>query len=110
MTIVNRRAALAGISVAAASGAIGEAGASQNLQPTRGALGSTEIGPRNVARDLQNPDLLTPPPTDKGLVPNLRFSFSDAHMDLREGSWSREVTKRELRIATELAAVNRRLA
>lgn len=36
----------------------------------------------------------------------MRFSFSDAHMQLNHGGWSREVTVRELPIATTLAGVN----
>ena len=60
-------------------------------------------------RDAENPDVFVPPSTDKGLVPNLRFSFADAHMNLQDGGWSREVTQRELPIATEMAGVNRRL-
>ncbi|GAA0355421.1 oxalate decarboxylase family bicupin [Bacillus horti] len=71
--------------------------------------GATDLGPRNVMRDLQNPNLLVPPATDSGTVPNLRFSFSDTHMRLEYGGWSREVTKRELPIATTLAGVNMRL-
>ena len=47
-----------------------------------------------------------PPGTDAGSVPNLRFSFADAHPRLEEGGWSREVTQRELPIATALAGVN----
>jgi oxalate decarboxylase len=53
--------------------------------------------------------VFVPPSTDKGLVPNLRFSFADAHMNLQDGGWSREVTQRELPIATEMAGVNMRL-
>jgi oxalate decarboxylase len=33
-----------------------------------------------MTRDMQNPDLLMPPSTDHGTLPNLRFSFSDLHM------------------------------
>ena len=50
-----------------------------------------------------------PPPTDAGSVPNLRFSFADAHKRIEDGGWAREVTERELPIATELAGVNMRL-
>lgn len=66
-------------------------------------------GPRNYARDKQNPDMLVPPKTDAGTVPNLKFSFSDTHMRIGDGGWSREVTKRELPIATTSASVNMRL-
>lgn len=46
------------------------------------------------------------PETDAGSVPNLRFSFSDAYLRAEAGGWSREVTVRELPIATTLAGVD----
>ena len=52
-------------------------------EPIRATKGSTDIGPRDPARDAENPDVLVPPSTAKGLVPNLRFSFADAHMNLQ---------------------------
>jgi oxalate decarboxylase len=56
-----------------------------------------------------NPDLFTPPATDSGTVPNLRFSFTDTHNRRSEGGWAREVTQRELPIATTLAGVDMHL-
>jgi oxalate decarboxylase len=47
-----------------------------------------------------------PPPTDAGNVPNLRFSFADAYRRVEHGGWAREVTVRELPVATSLAGVN----
>lgn len=79
-------------------------------QPQYDGLGATDPGPRNVMLDRQNPSLLTPPTTDHGTLPNLKFSFSAAHNRLSEGGWAREVTERELPIATTLAGVNMRLA
>jgi oxalate decarboxylase len=79
-------------------------------QPIRNdGAGATDFGPRDVMRDMENPDMLVPPVTDAGLIPNLKFSFSDTHMHLNHGGWSREVTVRELPIATTLAGVNMRL-
>lgn len=78
-------------------------------EPQEGDRGGTEDGPRDVMRERENPDLLTPPITDSGTVPNLRFSFADAHMRLETGGWTREVTIRELPIATTLCGVNMRL-
>lgn len=76
-------------------------------QPIRGdGAGGIDRGPRDIMRDRQNPDMLVPPKTDNGLLPNLRFSFSDTHMQLNMGGWSREITRRELPIATTLAGVN----
>ena len=78
-------------------------------QPQRPGHGGTDPGPRNLARDRQNPDLLVPPSTDHGTLPNLRFSFSDAHMRQETGGWTRQVTVRELGIAKTVAGVNMRL-
>jgi oxalate decarboxylase len=78
-------------------------------QPIRDSQGGLDTGPRNVELDRQNPDLLVPPPTDAGTVPNLKFSFSMAHNRLSGGGWAREVTQRELPIATTLSGVNMKL-
>ncbi|GAA4232136.1 oxalate decarboxylase [Streptosporangium album] len=78
-------------------------------QPQRNGQGGVDTGPRNIELDIQNPDLLTPPVTDRGTVPNLKFSFSMAHTRIEEGGWTREVTARELPIATTLAGVDMHL-
>jgi oxalate decarboxylase len=78
-------------------------------QPIRGGFGASILGPRNTPMERENPDLLVPPQTDSGTVPNLRYSFDAAHNRLLPGGWAREVTQRELPIATELAGVNMRL-
>jgi oxalate decarboxylase len=95
--------------VAAAATESHAAGAHEMTEPIKATKGATDLGPRDQVRDAENPDILVPPSTDKGLVPNLRFSFADAHMNLQDGGWSREVTQRELPIATEMAGVNMRL-
>ena len=82
----------------------------QNVpQPQSNGLGGTDPGPRNVELDRQNPDILTPPATDSGTLPNLKFSFGLAHNRLEKGGWARQVTVREMPIATTLAGVNMRL-
>lgn len=68
--------------------------------------GALDLGPRDLRRDEENPDMLVPPATDHGLLPNLRFSFSDAHMDIKPGGWSREITKRELPVSDTFAIVD----
>jgi oxalate decarboxylase len=78
-------------------------------QPQRPGHGGTDPGPRNLTRDRQNPDMLVPPATDHGTLPNLRFSFSDSHMRLESGGWTRQVTVRELGVSKDIAGVNMRL-
>src|SRR3954453_22834399 len=79
------------------------------MEPIRNGSGASILGPRNEAVELENPDHLAPPATDSRTVPNLKFSFAAAHNRLLTGGWAREVTTRELPIATELAGVNMRL-
>lgn len=81
----------------------------QHPQPIRGDCGASILGPRNVALEAENPDLLASPSTDSGTIPNLKFSFAAARNRLLTGGWAREVTVRELPVATELAGVNMRL-
>jgi oxalate decarboxylase len=82
----------------------------QPPQPSRGpGHGGTDPGPRDLIRDEENPDLLNPPSTDHGTLPNLRFSFADAHMRQESGGWTRQVTVRELGISNTIAGVNMRL-
>jgi oxalate decarboxylase len=78
-------------------------------EPIRSNLGASILGPRNLPLERENPDQLAAPRTDSGTVPNLKFSFSAAHNRLLTGGWAREITTRELPVATELAGVNMRL-
>lgn len=81
----------------------------QLIQPIVGHLGANIVGPRNPAVEAQNPDILIPPLTDNGGLPNLKFPFAMAHNRLEDGGWAREVTIREMGVMEELAAVNMRL-
>jgi oxalate decarboxylase len=78
-------------------------------QPIRGDCGAPILGPRNLPLERENPDLLASPYTDAGTIPNLKFSFTSARNRLVTGGWGREVTVRELPVATQLAGVNMRL-
>ena len=84
---------------------------SNEPQPIRSdGAGALDLAPRNSERAKQLPDTLVPPATDFGLIPNLKFSFADAHMTLKPGGWSREITIRELPVDETLAIVNMNLS
>ena len=84
---------------------------SNEPQPIRSdGAGALDLAPRNSERAKQLPDTLVPPATDFGLIPNLKFSFADAHMTLKPGGWSREITSRELPVDETLAIVNMNLS
>src|SRR6476659_2697099 len=78
-------------------------------EPIRGTWGASILGPRNIAVERENPDLLASPETDAGTVPNLKFSYSPARNRLSSGGWARAVTVRELPVATKMAGANMRL-
>ncbi|MFB9980440.1 oxalate decarboxylase family bicupin [Mesorhizobium kowhaii] len=81
----------------------------QKGDPIASGRGGTNPGPMNPSRIAQNPDLMVPPSTDAGGLPNLRFSFDDAHIRLSGGGWTRQVTARELGVSKDIAGVNMRL-
>jgi oxalate decarboxylase len=111
MSDVTRRRLLAGgAALAASAGAARLAIAQSGLpQPERGGEGATILGPRNEPLERENPDSLAPPSSDAGQMPNLKFSFDAAHTRLTAGGWTRQVTVRELPIATTIAGVGMRL-
>ena len=77
--------------------------------PQRNGDGTSILGPRNRDRERQNPDLVRPPSTDHGTMPNYRWSFADSHIRIEEGGWTRQTTIRELPTSIEIAGVNMRL-
>ncbi|KAK4660079.1 hypothetical protein QC762_116000 [Podospora pseudocomata] len=77
--------------------------------PWRNGDGASVLGPWNRERARQNPDLVRPPSTDSGNIPNLRWSFVDSHIRIEEGGWTRQTTIHELPTSIELAGVNMRL-
>ena len=66
-------------------------------------------GPHDPLREQENKDLVNPPATDNGTLPNLRYSFSDAHIRRSSGGWTRQVTNRELGVSKTIAGVDMRL-
>jgi len=112
MDEVSRRAMLAATAAGGVLTLAASAGAQAGdavPQPQRPGHGGTDPGPRNLARDRQNPDLLVPPSTDHGTLPNMRFSFADAHVRQETGGWTRQITVRELGVSKDVAGVNMRL-
>ena len=82
---------------------------SADPQPIVDGRGGTILGPRNVPIELENPDVLVSPVTDAGTIPNLKFPYAMARNRVLSGGWAREITVRELPVATEIAGVDMRL-
>lgn len=106
MSSPTRRALLAGAAVAGFATA---AAAQDASNPIVGNKGGTILGPRNPDISAENKNFLHPPGTDHGSIPNLHYAFADTHVKMSQGGWSREVTVRELPVATSIAGVNMRL-
>jgi oxalate decarboxylase len=69
----------------------------------------TTPGPRNAPLARENRDMLAPPVTDAGSLPNLKFSFDISHTRVTDGGWARQVTVDDLPIATTIAGVDMKL-
>lgn len=65
-------------------------GTDSNPTAVRGKMGASILGPQNRLLDLMNPDLLAPPSTDSGQVPNVKWPFSMSHNRLANGGWARQ--------------------
>ena len=72
--------------------------------------GALDLGPRNITLDAQNPDMNVPPATDRGLLPNLKFSFGNTHRIIQPGGWSRAITKRALPISATFPLIDMNLS
>ena len=53
--------------------------------PLRGGEGADILGPRNLDRERQAPDMVRPPSTDHGTMPNMKWSFADSHTRIEVG-------------------------
>lgn len=58
--------------------------------PERGTLGASIIGPTNDVLVEQNPDLIAPPTTDAGSIPNAKWPMSLSANRLATGGWARQ--------------------
>lgn len=51
----------------------------QQPLPFRNGKGANILGPRNYDRERQNSDIVKPPSTDHGSMPNMKWSFANSH-------------------------------
>ncbi|CAO1633789.1 unnamed protein product [Parajaminaea phylloscopi] len=79
-------------------------------EPIRGNKGAPFLWLSNSDIDRQNLDALDPPPTDAGVVPNLKWSFSLSHTRLLKGGWVRHQTVTDLPSSKHISAAEQRLA
>jgi oxalate decarboxylase len=66
-------------------------------------------GGTNHQIDLTNPDNLAQQPTDAGVVPNLKWSFSDSKARIFNGGWTREQVVTDLPSSPDIAAAQQHL-
>ncbi|KAK8022264.1 Bicupin- oxalate decarboxylase/oxidase [Apiospora rasikravindrae] len=81
-----------------------------NGQPNDGkGKGAIFSGGTNKAIDLQNPDNLGQQSTDNGVVPNLKWSFSDSRTRILRGGWVREQVITDLPVSVDISAAQQHL-
>lgn len=66
-------------------------------------------GGTNHELDLQNPDNLGQQSTDNGVVPNLKWSFSDSKTRILKGGWVREQVIQDLPQSHDISAAQQHL-
>ncbi|KAM0266869.1 hypothetical protein ACHAPA_006438 [Fusarium lateritium] len=71
--------------------------------------GAVLLGGTNKELDLQNPDNLGQQPTDNGVVPNLKWSFSDSKTRLLKGGWVREQVIQDLPSSHDISGAQQHL-
>ncbi|KAM0323830.1 hypothetical protein ACHAPQ_008540 [Fusarium lateritium] len=71
--------------------------------------GAVLLGGTNKELDLQNPDNLGRQPTDNGVVPNLKWSFSDSKTRLLKGGWVREQVIQDLPSSHDISGAQQHL-
>ncbi|KKY29665.1 putative oxalate decarboxylase [Diaporthe ampelina] len=79
-------------------------------QPIDGAgRGGPILGGTNHQLDLQNPSNLGQQPTDSGVVPNLKWSFSQSRTRISAGGWTRKQTITDLPASHDMSAAQQHL-
>jgi oxalate decarboxylase len=109
MPLTPRRDLLTGLALGAAGMIAAQASAAEPEPSRAPGIGGTDPGPRDPVRAAENPDIINPPATDHGTLPNLRFSYADSHIRQSSGGWTRQITVRELGVSKAIAGVNMRL-
>ncbi|PKK51297.1 hypothetical protein CI102_3892 [Trichoderma harzianum] len=71
--------------------------------------GAPFSGGTNHQLDLQNPSNLGQQSTDNGVVPNLKWSFSDSRTRILKGGWVREQVVTDLPASHDIAAAQQHL-
>lgn len=110
MNSTSRREVLGSLALGATVLAGAQGARAAGVDPSRKAgIGGTDPGPIDPMREGENPDIVNPPATDHGTLPNLRFSYADSHVRQESGGWTRQITERELGVSKPIAGVNMRL-
>lgn len=70
---------------------------------------SLPLGKQNAPIYDENPDSVTPPPTDHNNIASFKYPFAFAHKRVQPGGWTRQVTVADLPVSKTIAGVQMRL-
>lgn len=98
-------------SAALAAGAMAAHGQTQQQvqQAEHDASSTLPLGKQNAPVYDENPDSVTPPPTDHSDIPGFKYPFAFAHKRVQPGGWTRQVTVRDFPVSKTMAGVQMRL-
>lgn len=97
------------LATAAFSGLAAHAQEPQSTRDAEKDHSSSDPGQENKPLLNENPSSNMPPPTDRGDIGPIWYSFDLAHKRVQEGGWTHEVNQRVLPTSTDLTGVNMRL-
>jgi oxalate decarboxylase len=110
---ISRRSFLGVSSTAIATATLaGLTAYAQEVQDTRKAekdISASNPGQENKALLDENPSSNIPPPTDRGDIGPVWYSFDLVHKRVQEGGWTHEVNSKVLPSSTDITGVNMRL-
>ena len=110
---IGRRNVLGAAAAAISAGALGSVKAlgqtREQVAKGEGNHSASNPGPINKALAAENPDSLTPPSTDRGVIEPIWYSFDLVHRRIQDGGWTSQVTSRELPSSKDIAGVTMRL-
>ncbi|HEX4168679.1 MAG TPA: cupin domain-containing protein [Terracidiphilus sp.] len=99
----------AALAAAALVGLSANAQEREDIRKAEGDHSSSDPGQENKPLLDENPNSNLPPPTDRGDIGPIWYSFDLARKRVEEGGWTHQVTQRELPPSDDLAGVNMRL-
>jgi oxalate decarboxylase len=111
--LIGRRSVLGVTAAALSAGAMGSVRAlgqtREQVEKGEGNHSASNPGPKNKALQAVNPNSHLPPPTDRGVIEPIWYSFDLVHRRIQDGGWTSQITTKEFPSSQDIAGVTMRL-